>query len=428
MIEFNEDHYQQLIQKKVHGIPLADEMIPPAYDGQSILNIPPTIAALLDVPLPGKIPLSQEITSHLPQKINNVILVLMDALALHRFRSWTAANPDLVWNYLASDSRLLPLTSITPSTTSAAITTLWTGASAAEHGVMGYEMWLKQYGMTINTILHKPFAFQKGTGSLKAAGFDPLTFLPVESIADSFQEHGVDVHAFQHSAIIHSGLSEMFMGNAVRHPIRSPADLWIDVRRLLEEHQDRRKYLWVYWGNVDHLSHVEGPDDERPGAEFTLFSAAMERFFLNQLSPEIKKKTLLILTADHGQKATDKTLDHYHLKYHPEFLEMLHLQPTGESRLAYLHIRPGYEARVRQYVQEQWPNEFMLMDAQQAVSAGLFGPGRPHPDLNNRVGDLVAAARGEAYWWRGAQENPLIGRHGGLSAEEMVVPFLAVPL
>jgi hypothetical protein len=62
------------------------------------------------------------------------------------------------------------------------------------------------------------------------------------------------------------------------------------------------------------------------------------------------------------------------------------------------------------------------------VDAGLFGPGTPHPEIFNRIGDLIVAAKGSAYWWWAAKENPLIGRHGGLSADEMLVPFLAAKL
>jgi len=62
------------------------------------------------------------------------------------------------------------------------------------------------------------------------------------------------------------------------------------------------------------------------------------------------------------------------------------------------------------------------------VAKGLFGPGKPHPFLSDRLGDLVVAARNGAYMWWAEKENPLIGRHGGLSVDEMIVPLLSVEL
>ncbi len=136
----------------------------------------------------------------------------------------------------------------------------------------------------------------------------------------------------------------------------------------------------------------------------------------------------MILTADHGQITTDKENLDFNLGQHPGFVDMLHMTPSGENRLAYLHIRPGKKEEVKDYIQSTWPDQFVLIDPEAAVKAGLFGPGEPHPGIYDRLGDLIAAARGDAYWWWASKENPLIGRHGGLSEEEMLVPFLAARL
>ena len=72
---------------------------------------------------------------------------------------------------------------------------------------------------------------------------------------------------------------------------------------------------------------------------------------------------------------------------------MLTLKPTGENRLAYLHIKPGQVENIKEYIQKTWPEQFELIDPQQAVKAGLFGPGEPHPEIYNRIGDLIVAAK-----------------------------------
>jgi hypothetical protein len=293
---------------------------------------------------------------------------------------------------------------------------------------MGYEMWLKEYGVTANMIEHKPITYRSGGGNLTLAGFDPDTFLPVGSIAERFKKNAIDVHAFQHFAIINSGLSQMFMGQALRHPIATPQDLWISIRELLESDPTSRKYIWAYWGQLDGTSHLHGPDSERAKAEFLNFSRAFDANFLDKLPLDRKQDTLVILTADHGQIATDPGADQYDLKNHPRFTEMLHLFPTGENRLAYLHVKPGKIDQVKAYIQETWPEEFMVIDTQTALQADLFGPGKEHSDISNRLGDLIVAARGDAYWWWAQKPNPLIGRHGGLSPQEMLVPFLAAYL
>ncbi len=218
------------------------------------------------------------------------------------------------------------------------------------------------------------------------------------------------------------------MKDADRHPIGTSSDLWIGIRELIESHPETRKYIWAYWGSLDSISHLHGPESERAKAELQTFSRAFEQYFLDELSPNFKKDTLIILTADHGQITTDREDQHFNLSSHPAFTEMLHMLPTGENRLAFLYIKPGKTEAVKEYIQAEWPEQFTLIDPEAAVNAGLFGPGEVHPGIYDRLGDLIAAARGNAFWWWANKDNPLIGRHGGLSEEEMLVPFLAARL
>jgi hypothetical protein len=94
----------------------------------------------------------------------------------------------------------------------------------------------------------------------------------------------------------------------------------------------------------------------------------------------------------------------------------------------YLFVRPGQTEAVREYLQRTWPNQFSVIDPGYAVESGLFGPGSPHPFLADRLGDMVVIARGDAYLWWDARDNRMIGRHGGLHPDEMLVPFLTVRL
>lgn len=153
----------------------------------------------------------------------------------------------------------------------------------------------------------------------------------------------------------------------------------------------------------------------------------MDELFLKNLDAEAKRETLFLLVADHGQLRTEND-SHYDLRNHPNLTRRLHIQPTGENRLIYLYVKPGQTEAVREYIERTWPNQFAILESANAQEVGLFGP-QPHSShLAERLGDLVLAAKGSAYLWWGGVENPLIGRHGGLSPEEMLVPLLAAPL
>lgn len=370
-----------------------------------------------------------EIQSVFEGDVRHVVFILMDALSLQRLRQWLAEGLTPVWKRLEQQGLLVPLTSIVPSTTASALTSLWTGRSTAEHGIAGYELWLKEYGIVTNMITHQPMSYQNNftPSGLESTGLKSETFLPFPTLGTHLAKQGVKSYAFQHFSIANSGLSRMYFKDVRVRSVSTDTNLWIDLRQLMESQPDERLYAWVYWGEVDHLSHLNGPDDERPEAEFESFSYSFEHLFLNRLSAAARRNTLVVLTADHGQITTDFN-PHYDLRNHPSLTRRLHIQPTGENRLAYLYIRPGQSEAVREYLERTWPGQFLQLDPAFAVSTGLFGPGQPHPMLSERLGDLMVLSRGQAYLWWADKDNLLIGRHGGLSADEMLVPFLAAKL
>jgi hypothetical protein len=69
-----------------------------------------------------------------------------------------------------------------------------------------------------------------------------------------------------------------------------------------------------------------------------------------------------------------------------------------------------------------------LITRQEVLEVGLLGCGKPHADLLNRVGDLVAIPHGDAYLWWVNRQNVMLGRHGGLHPDEMLVPLYALSL
>jgi hypothetical protein len=425
--DFIDTSLRRLREHRLPGLDLNGSFIYPSYDGGSILNTPASICRLFDVPGLGADSLEPELLDTLGNEYDRVILVLMDALALHRLQRWMVDGTAPVWEKLRTEGLFAALSSITPSTTSAALTSYWTGKSPTEHGITGYEMWMKEYGVVANTITHSPITFQNEVGSLKRAGFSPENFMPLPTLGPHLKEHGVQTYAFQHRSIAGSGLSQMLLKGTVINAFNSAADLWINLRELLEDKPANKLYAWVYWSGVDHFGHIYGPDDERTSAEFSNFSNAMEKQFLAYLNPAARRRTLLILTADHGQIATQPNPD-YDLRNHPDLSRCLHINPTGEHRLPYLYVRPGQMEVVREYVERAWPGQFTVLETRYVVQTGLFGPGEPHPRLLDRLGDQILISHEDAYLWWSDKKDHLFGRHGGLHEEEMLVPFLAVPL
>jgi hypothetical protein len=288
-------------------------------------------------------------------------------------------------------------------------------------------MWLKEYGIVANAILQAPMSFLGDIGSLNRAGFTPENFISQSLLGNHLASYGVQTVAFQHYSIARSGLSRMLLQDVSIIPFRTLVDLWTNVHRTMTDGRRERRYIWIYWGELDYFSHHYGPDDERTIGEFVAFTSAFEKHFLDRLKTNQRGDTLFVFLADHGQIKTH--LDSkYDLRHHSYLVDCLHILPTGENRLAYLHMRPGQGNSCREYIESTWSGQFTFLDPITAIEAGLFGTGPRHPRLFDRLGDLIIIARDDAYLWWSHSANHLKGRHGGLSPEEMLVPFLAVEL
>jgi hypothetical protein len=420
----------RLEAQRMPGVNAGIDAFYPYYDRQSLINLPASVCRWLGAPGFGAPPLADEILTAMGGPYKHVILLVVDGLGLSQLEQFTQPTPGhsssrfSFWQHLLQDAVLAPLTSISPSTTASALTSLWTGQPPAVHGIMGYEMYLKEYGLIANMITHSAASFAGDVGGLKRAGFQAEAFLPVPTLGPHLANHGIQTHAMQHISIARSGLSSMLFPGVNVIPFRTPSDLWVTLPSLLENHAHERMYSYIYWGEIDELSHRFGPQDRRVDLEFTLFSFLLDGF-LTEMRKHSRGDTLFLMTADHGHMHTP-LVPLQELRNHPEFTSCLQMIPSGESRLAFLYVRPGRENRLKEYIETTWPGRFSIAPAAEVVASGLFGRGQLHPRLEERVGDYVLFAQDDAYLWFADRDNPLLGRHGGLTRTEMVVPLLGL--
>jgi predicted AlkP superfamily pyrophosphatase or phosphodiesterase len=430
----NEANYLSLItqldQHRLKDLPKNEGEIHPNYQGYSIANLPASILGWLGVPPLLENPLAEEILGVHKKSYKHIIFLLVDGLKLEFFRRFLreALKMDLHkdWKHIMEKAQLFPLSSISPSTTSAALTTLWTGRLPSEHGIIGYELFLKEFGFTANMIFHSVASFIGDTGTIYRAGFDPDTFLPVPTLGPILSKHGVKSFAFQHSSISSSGLSQMLLKGVKSVAFDSSEDLWKSVEHVHAENMGQATYAYIYWGGLDTLSHHSGPDAPQLYDEWLRFAKSLAGF-LNRISMMELDDTLFILTADHGQIATE-VLEEYDLHNHPEFTRHLVMMPTGESRLPYLFVKNGHEALVSDYLKEHWSGQFSMLPSSKVLEAGLLGPANSHISTIDRMGSHIVFPKNNAYWWWVNKENHLYGRHGGISRDEMLVPLFTLEL
>jgi hypothetical protein len=263
-------------------------------------------------------------------------------------------------------------------------------------------------------------------GSLTKAGFNPRAFLPLPTLGAHFKQHDIQTYSLQPAAISNSGLSQMLLQGVQSLPYQSLEELWQLAAQVASQHNGQRTYTYIYFSEMDTLSHHTGPQDAQLLEKWREFSGHLARFIIAQKG-KATGRTLLLLTADHGQVPTAIEPD-YDLSNHPDFTRHLVMQPSGEGRLPYLFVKPAHEAEVQAYLRSHWDGAFRAVSSEQVIQAGLLGDRPPYSGTLERTGQFVVFPKGNAYWWWVNKANQLLGRHGGLSQQEMLVPLVMLEL
>lgn len=406
----------------------ADEYVMPHYDGLGIANLPSTLAVLLGGELPGACPpLQRDLWDKWTAGLRRVVLVVFDALGYLQLQAAMQTDDGLIFHRLAEAGSMVPLTSTFPSTTCTALTTLWSGYGPAAHGSLVFEVYLREWSTPASLLFFWPLGCRR-RDSLAQWGLDPKTFIPVPALGEQLAGQGIVTHALIDKAYSTSLFTQTLQrGVQGCDGLIGQGDTWLGLQRAIEKHLHEKLFLTLYCGTVDGITHQYSPADLSWNLELRGLSRMMEEGFLAQLTYRQREGTLLLITADHGGVST-LPQDAIRMEHHPDLHDALRLPPLGEGRAPFLYARGGKLEFVQAYMRERLRTAFVTLTGEQVLQSKLLGPGPIYAETPHRLGDLIALARGNHYLARDEHQLKMKGRHGSLSAEEMLVPLIGVRL
>lgn len=414
------------------GEALPDRFVLPAYDGYSLLNVPATALAHFGVKgLPAP-PLAPEVTGQELKGSRKLVVLLVDALGYLPLVRQMALDDALCLNDLARQGRFSPLTSIFPSTTSATLSTLHTGLPPSGHGVTGYRMYLPERGFVANMIRLSPEADERSNQLLREPG-DGRALLGVPTVHRRLTKGGIPSFCLIEKSIFRSGLSQMLYADATEVvPFINSSDMFVQVRRLLQTDPDAPACIWAYWGALDTIQHDYGTWGEAPTAEVRNLAYSLRMELLDPMRRSKGCRATLMLTADHGHIHVAEE-DILPVNKFPKLKDALAVPPTGTTRSPCLHLRNGATDTLKKYLKRALDGRAMVLSSEEALAAGLWGPGRAREEAPGRVGDLLLLMQGSRALFypykKGVRPSALVGgMHGGLREEEMLIPFFCVKL
>jgi len=418
------DVYGTDLAERLRSRTVAEGYVRPDYDGYCFANVPGAAASVLGADLDRSLP--EDALDGVNTAVDTVVVLLVDAFGYEQFRE--ARGEHAFFDRLAERGRVTPLTGIYPTETAACVTTMHTGRTPVEHGLLGWDAYDDRSDEVFSTLPHESV----GTGEPPDLAADALFEGP--TTYERLAEQGVTSHAVQ--GHLGEGYSEASLAGADGRTYDSTATFALTLRRTLEDAaaEDGPSYVYAYYPNVDTAAHVEGTRSDRHDAELAALSAALERELVDELDDGTAAGTLLLTVADHGQVDTAPE-DRVDLLDDPVVDDAVERDRHGEPlvlggpRNCHLRVRESERESVRAHLAEQL--DALVLTREAALAEDLWGPEEPSATFQRRVGDLLVVSREGMTWYdQGAAmgDLDLVGMHGGLHPREALVPFGAVRL
>lgn len=402
----------------------------PLADSYCFSRIPGTLIELLtgEHHLPA---LPRDVLPSRIQRPKRVVLMLVDAFGWAFFQRYSDLS---VLQRAIGDGVASVLTSQFPSTTAAHVTTIHTGQPVWESGIYEWAYFEPKVGAMILPLLFS-YARDDRRDTLLDAGFSPSDIFTSNTLYRMLASRGVSSFVYQHEAYTPSSFSDVVFSGAQVRPYRSLSNaLELLGNELQQDHGT--SYHFFYYDVIDAIGHKFGPQSVEFTEAILTFFAALEQG-LRQLS-RAGEETLLILTADHGQTSVNPRSTIYLDYTFPDFSTAVldaparpeKLAPAGSARDLFLHIVPERVPEVVEGLRRELDGRAEVYATAQLLEEGLFSSA-PSIALEERMGNVVVLPySGESVWWRdgGRLSMNFFGHHGGLTPEEMEIPFLALPL
>ena len=401
--------------------------VPPDYEGGGLLNVAATALDVLGLRDETDPPPLRALEPSLREGVRQVVLVLADGLGLAQLRALCSTGDmpfvaSLLERARKRDSaQFIEATTIFPSTTAAAITTLNTARTPQEHGNIAYFIWLEEFAQVTQMLRWGPGVNRRGS-YFDDQRINPREYVKVPSIHGRLRQRGGASWVIEPEIFRNEAMTRMHAAEASFAAYYLPSSMSVRLHDLLEQRPwgDAPAYVYAYWAGIDSVAHVSGPQSADHAAEAALFDRALER----ALGSRTPGDTLVLLTADHGHAFTDpdKLID---LVGDAQLRSLLRNPIAGEPRLVFLHTDEA--DRVKQYLERRYPETFFFLDREEAIAAGLVGHGDAEV-ARQRIGDVLAMLGGD----RAAsivrvdgQTFRHRGSHGGMTPAEMRIPVLA---
>lgn len=364
---------------------------------------------------------------------SKVITFMVDGLG---YELWERHAADTKLFKTISAKRLYErITTIFPSSTAPALTTIHTGLTPKEHAVLEWYVYLNELDSIVAPLPSASYGPDGASKQIVQLDEDLLVSAP--SLYEMMGKSNISSFYFVPNDIKSSSFTKATAKGATIVGYTDENDLVLQIAELVNEREEEKMYIYVYWGAIDVAEHTWGPNSKQATSEVLRFSDMIEKRLLTSIEDSNQSNTALLVTADHGQISVNDGAV-IHLNDYPQLLDLFKMNaqgkrilPTGNARDVFVFVD---DARVDDAVillEELIGNYAQIHKTDTAFINKFFGDAAPHPEFKARLGSIVIMPfDGIRIWYSypAAAKKTLRGDHGGLTEEEMYIPLIAAKI
>lgn len=365
-----------------------NRLILPDYNN-SIVNLACSIRAYFE--LDNKHNTLKRVDDILREKSpRNVIVILFDGM-----------GSKLLKNKLNKDSFLLKhldceISSVVPSTTTAATTSMLSGLTPLEHNYLGWDIYVKDENKIVTMFTNKI----KDT-DIEAAPYNiAKKYFPCQTITAGINEAGK----------YYSKIVSHFCDD----PYTDIDDMFIKIKENL--YNKEKNYIYAYYEGPDDIMHITGTNSAETNNCFKMINEKVEKF-----SNEVDD-SIIIVIADHGHINCDTVK----LSDYPDIFDTLDGDIWLEGRMCSFKIKDGRDKDFEDLFNRYFGNDFILKTKDEVIEEKLFGDGIENKYFRDSLGDYFALAVGNKKFKYNIERKVFKSTHAGFTEDEMKIPLIII--
>jgi hypothetical protein len=345
----------------------------------------------------------------IPSDVRAVIVLIVDGLGQQLLDEHPALAPTL------TAAPGMTIDAPFPTTTSTSITSIGTGVTPGQHGLIGTVVAVPEVDRPLVTLT---WTWDRMDGGPDARDdVPPEAFQAVPPLFRRDARDGVRGVTVLRPEFIGSGLTRAALRGGIEVPAAGrDATLAAALSAATERHEPT--VVWAHHGGLDAAGHEHGPGADPWCEELATTDAAIAK-----LAGRLPRDVALVVTADHGMVRVPPE-GFVELTEHPELLDGVRVL-AGDPRARHLPARSGAAADLLAAWRDHVGDRANVLSRDEAIAAGWYGP-VVADHLASRIGDVVVnAARSDVAWiHEGSARVP--GQHGAMTPEEIRVPALVL--